>query len=121
MDAVRSAPDADGDRAAIARIEATGWGLFFLWVGLALLTDVGWGPSLLGTGLIALGVQAARWRQRLPVAWWSVGFGLCLSVAGLAQWLDLPLFKAAWPGWVLPAAFGVLGIAVLVSTWGRRR
>jgi hypothetical protein len=113
--------NSEPDRASIARIDATGWGLFFLWVGVALVASVGWGIAILGTGVISLGVQLARRVSRLPVDRWSVGFGACLSMVGLTQWLDVPLGKAPLPAWAVPAVFAALGIGVLVSTWGRRR
>jgi hypothetical protein len=105
----------------MAKIDATGWGLFFLWVGVALVASVGWGIAILGTGFISLGAQLARRLSGLPVDRWSVGFGVCLSVAGLTQWLDFHLGKAPLPAWAVPAAFSALGIAILVSTWVRRR
>jgi hypothetical protein len=113
--------NSEADRASIARIDASGWGLFFLWVGVALVASVGWGIAILGTGVISLGVQFARRVSGLPVDRWSVGFGACLSVAGLTQWLEIPLGKAPLPAWAVPAVFAALGIAILVSTWGRRR
>lgn len=105
----------------MARIDATGWGVFFLWVGVALVASVGWGIALVGTGLISLGVQVARQQLALPVDRWNVGFGTCLTIAGLVQWLEVPLGKALVPAWAVPAAFAALGVAILVSTWVRRR
>ena len=113
--------NSEADRASMARIEATGWGLFFLWVGVALVASVGWGIALLGTGVISLAVQSARRLSGLSVCRWSVGFGACLTLAGLVQWLDVPLGEAPLPAWVVPAAFAAIGIAILVSTWARRR
>jgi len=75
--------NSEADRASMARIEATGWGLFFLWVGVALVASVGWGIALLGTGVISLAVQSARRLSGLSVCRWSVGFGACLT----------------WPAW----------------------
>jgi hypothetical protein len=109
------------DRALMAKIDATGWGLFFFWIGVALVASVGWGPALLGAGIISLGSQTARRLSCLAVDRWSLGFGACLSVAGLVQWLDIPVGKALLPAWAVPAAFAALGIAILVSTWVRRR
>ncbi len=34
-----------------ARIGAIGWGAFFLWCGIALWADLGWGVGLLGVGV----------------------------------------------------------------------
>jgi hypothetical protein len=107
------------DRATVARIDATGWRVFFIWVGVALAASIGWGIALLGTGVISLGVQVARRLSGLPVDRWSVGFGACLTVAGLVQWLDVPMGKAPMPTWAVPAAFAVLGITILILTWLR--
>jgi hypothetical protein len=41
-------------------LDAVGWGLFFIWMGIAILADVGWGVGLIGTGLIILGGLGAR-------------------------------------------------------------
>jgi hypothetical protein len=113
--------NSESDQASIAKIEATGWGLFFLWVGVAIIAGVGWGIALLGTGFISLGVQFARRLSALPVDRWGAGFGVCLSVAGLTQWLDVPLGKTPLSAWAVPAVFAAIGIAILVSTWVRRR
>jgi hypothetical protein len=43
-----------------SKYDAIGWGLFFIWVGVAWITDVGWGIGLLGVAAITLGMQVAR-------------------------------------------------------------
>jgi hypothetical protein len=101
-------------------IEAAGWGAFFIWVGVAFLANVGWGVGLFGVGIIALGVQLVRSLLALKVDRRGLGFGSSLVVAGLVQWLDIPLDKVALPSWLVPAAFIVLGVAILVSGWARR-
>jgi len=70
---------------------------------------------------ISLGVQSARRLSGLSANRWSVGFGACLTLADLVQWLDVPLGKAPLPAWAVPGAFAALGIVILVSTWVRRR
>lgn len=42
------------------KVDAVGWGLFFIWMGIAILADVGWGIGLMGIGLIILGGLVAR-------------------------------------------------------------
>ncbi|MFC1694280.1 hypothetical protein ACFL1R_12320 [Candidatus Latescibacterota bacterium] len=43
------------NKAELARkLDAAGWGLFFIWIGIALLSNVGWGIGLLGMGIITL-------------------------------------------------------------------
>jgi len=41
-------------------LDAVGWGLFFIWIGIAVLTDLGWGVGFIGMGLLILGLLAAR-------------------------------------------------------------
>ena len=40
--------------------DAVGWGLFFIWIGIPILADVGWGVGLIGVGLVMLGAIEAR-------------------------------------------------------------
>jgi hypothetical protein len=42
------------------KLDAIGWGLFFIWIGIALLADVGWGIGLMGIGLLILCSVAAK-------------------------------------------------------------
>ena len=42
------------------RIDAIGWGTFFIWTGIAVLADAGWGIGMIGIGLIILGSFAVR-------------------------------------------------------------
>lgn len=42
------------------KIDAIGWGMFFIWIGIAVLADLGWGIGMIGVGLIILGGFAAR-------------------------------------------------------------
>jgi hypothetical protein len=56
-----------GRRITLEKLDRIVWGLFFLWIGLAFLANLGWGVGLLGIGIIILGGQIARK---------SIGFGL---------------------------------------------
>lgn len=42
------------------QLDAIGWGLFFIWVGIAILTGLGWGFGLIGVGVIILVKLLAR-------------------------------------------------------------
>lgn len=99
-----------------ALIESAGWGLFFVWISVALLADVGWGPALVGMGLISLGSQGVRRLSALKVDGWSVVIGTCLVVTGLAIWLPLP-----YRSWFGPAFFFVIGAVILAGPWMHRR
>ena len=47
-------------RITLERLDGIAGGLFFLWAGMALLADVGWGIGLLGVGIVIAGGQVAR-------------------------------------------------------------
>ncbi len=102
-------------------IEAAGWGVFFIWVGIAIMANVGWGVGLLGAGAIALGGQVARSLFALRVDWWGVVIGACLVVAGLTRWLDIRLDQLPLSRWLVPGIFVVAGMAMLASIWVRGR
>lgn len=89
-----------------SKFEATGWALFFIWIGIAWLAEVGLGIGLLGVSAITLGMQGLRWISDLPVEgfWILVGFGF--AVAGFWQWFDVQLPLA-------PLAFIAVGVALL--------
>jgi len=63
------------------KLDAVGWSLFFIWIGIALLADVGWGVGLLGVGIITLGGQVMRkyFALRVEVFWVMVGFFFLLA------------------------------------------
>ena len=42
------------------KLDAIGCALFFIWMGIAILANVGWGIGLIGIGLIILGGLAAK-------------------------------------------------------------
>jgi hypothetical protein len=65
------------------KLDAVGWGLFFIWMGIAFLADVGWGLGLLGVGIIILGGQAARRHYILKLQGFSVAIGLCFFFCGI--------------------------------------
>jgi hypothetical protein len=95
------------------KIGAGSWGSFFVWVGIALLTDVGFGVGLLGVGMITLGGQATRhyFNLKLEVFWLVVG--LCFVLGGLWE-----LFQPALP--LGPILLIIAGLAVIPrSFWPR--
>ena len=47
-------------RITLEKLDRIAWGLFFLWIGIAFLANLGWGMGLLGIGIIILGGQIAR-------------------------------------------------------------
>jgi hypothetical protein len=90
------------------RLDGIGWALFFIWVGIAFLADVGWGWGLLGVGVIILSETVVRWYLRLNIgAFWVVS-GLLFVVGGLWELLqiELPL---------VPVLLILGGVAMLIG------
>jgi hypothetical protein len=99
----------DDDKKRIAkRLDDIGWGLFFIWVGIAVLADLGWGVGLLGVGILALAEQGIRVRMGLNVEVFWVVVGLLLVVGGGWEISDTSLSFVG-------AALIVAGAAFLVS------
>lgn len=90
------------------RLDAGGWGLFFIWVGIALATNVGWGVALVGVGLITLGVQAARRLLGLDLDRFSVTVGGLFVAGGIWKIVDVSVE-------LFPLLCIVAGLALLVS------
>ncbi len=63
------------------KLEAAAWGLFFIWIGIAVFGHAGWGAGLIGVGIITLGAQVARkyFSLRLEGFWVAVGFLFVVS------------------------------------------
>jgi hypothetical protein len=97
------------------KIAAVGWGLFFIWVGIALVMDVGFGVGLLGVGIITLGGQAARHVFNLKLESFWVIVGLCFVLGGLRE-----LFEPRLP--LGPTLLILAGVAVILkSFWPKRQ
>lgn len=100
-------------RDTAVKLDSLGWALFFVWVGLALLLDVGWGIGLLGVGLITLGVQVARKSFALRVeAPWTL-FGLLLVVGGAWELFEIEVS-------LLPVLLIAVGVVVAVGALSGR-
>lgn len=94
-------------------VAACGWGLFFIWTGIALFTHVGWGAGLLGVGIITLGAQATRkyFGLRLDVFWVTVGF--FFVIGGVWELLNVQFG-------IIPILCVAVGFVLIVSTLVRK-
>jgi hypothetical protein len=100
-----------------SNLDTVGWGAFFVWVGIAFLADVGWGPGLFGVAIIMFAVQAGRKYFDLRVEWFALLLAAVLAVSGIARWLDLTAVTASLPAFILPLMFIAVGVAILISVW----
>ncbi len=101
---------------SIQKLDAIGWGLFFIWMGIAFLADVGWGLGLLGIGIITLWAQAARKYLGLPLDRFGLMIGLIFVVGGIGNLFNIQLRGGAIPDGLLPILFIAVGVAKIVST-----
>jgi hypothetical protein len=96
------------------KLDAIGWGLFFIWTGIAFFAHIGWGAGLLGVGIITLGVQAARKYFELKLEGFWVAVGFLFVVGGVWKLFNVQLG-------LLPILCIVAGVALFVSTLFRSR
>jgi hypothetical protein len=108
------------ERAVGAKLDAVGWGVFFIWVGAALLAGVSWAVFFLGTGAIMLGAQVARRYLAMKVDRFAFVLGIVFVVAASLRILDFEWEKAAIPAWLVPALFIAVGAAIVLSAWRRK-
>lgn len=105
----------DAEKNELARlIDRVGWALFFIWIGVALLADLGWGWSLLGVAAIILAGEGVRWLKALPVQgfWVAVG-AMCLLIA---TWELLAISRSMVPMFAI-----LFGLALLVGAFRKPR
>lgn len=99
----------------VRKLDAVGWSLFFIWVGVAWIADLGFGVGLLGVAVIILGMQALRrvLGIGLEIFWIVVGIGF--GIGGLWKYFDVQTPLA-------PIILIVAGIALLISVtlFGRK-
>ncbi len=96
------------------KLDAAGWGLFFIWVGVALLMDLSWGVGLLGAAVITLLGQAARKYFGLALQGFWIVVGLLFLAGGVWE-----LYKVEVD--LVPILLIVAGAALLISIFGRHR
>lgn len=100
---------------AVQKLNAIGWGLFFIWIGIALLANLSWGVGLLGVGILILGGQMARRYMTLRFEAFWVLVGALFVVGGVWEMLSVRVG-------LIPILCIGAGVALLVSALiGNRR
>ena len=90
------------------KLEAAAWGLFFIWMGIAVFGHVGWGAGLIGAGIITLGAQAARKYFALKLEGFWIAVGFLFVVGGVWKLFNVDLR-------FMPILCIVVGVALVVS------
>jgi hypothetical protein len=95
-------------RVTAHKLDAIGWGLFFIWVGIAFLANLGWGVGLLGVGMLVLGGQLARKYLGLTFeSFWAV-VGALFVIGGIWELLSVRVS-------LIPILCIVAGVALVLS------
>jgi len=90
------------------RLDAAGWGLFFIWVGVSLLLDLGWGVGLIGVAAITLLEQSARKYYGLKIEKFWVAVGVLFLLGGIWELFQVQVG-------LVPILLIVAGGALLLS------
>jgi hypothetical protein len=104
-------------RVNVARkLDAAGWGLFSIWIGIAMFAHAGRGTFLLGMGIIILAAQAVRKYAWLKIDAFWVAAGSLIAVSGVWELLNVKLE-------LLPFVCIAAGVAFLIYmvVGGRRK
>jgi hypothetical protein len=95
-------------RITVHQLDAIWWGLFFVWAGIALLANLGWGIGILGVGILILGGQAARKYLSLTLETFWALVGALFVLGGVWELLNISVS-------LLPVVCIVVGVLLLVS------
>lgn len=90
------------------KLSAAGWGLFFIWIGIALLLKLNTSIILLGIGVITLLVQLTRKYLNLRLEIFYIVIGLLFMIGGF--WEN---YKPDFP--LIPVFLIVVGTGLLLS------
>jgi len=110
------------------RLDAVGWGLFFIWGALVLLADItnfsakfhwwkSWGIFFIGVGVIILIGTIIRWLVARYRSKWmtSLILGLVMLAVGFGA--------SGWNiwNWVWVVILAFIGISIFIRAFARRR
>lgn len=93
----------------VRSVDAIGWALFFMWVGIALLASFSWTVSLVGTAAIILVVQGTLLLRGERLDVFMAAIGVVLLIGAFAD-----VYGSPWS--LFPTLLIVIGIAMLVDT-----
>jgi hypothetical protein len=88
------------------KIGSVAWAVFFIWVGIAILTNLPWGWFLLGVAILVLATQFARWLMGMKIEGFWIACGAVFLAGSLWTLLNLP-----WP--LAPILLILLGVVLL--------
>ena len=91
-----------------SKLDAVGWSLFFIWVGVAWIANLGFGIGLIGVAMITLGMQLVRKLAGLPLEIFWIVVGIGFGIGGLWNYFEIQTPLA-------PIVLIIAGLVLLVS------
>ena len=110
----------DNTRALNRRYEVAAWGVFFIWLGITSLFRFADGAGTFGIGQILLGLNAARYLNKIPTSNFTIGLGLIAVVLGGFD-LMRAIFRLPFELPLFPILLIVLGVVLLWRELARRK
>lgn len=107
-------------RTLARRLDGAGWGLFFAWIGIALLAHTGWSVWLLGMGIIMLGGQLVRRYFDIHMDRFALIVGVLFVLGGVWEMLEVRLGSPVVPGGLMPILSIVAGVILFFSALFRK-
>lgn len=109
MAITRQTPVVEGREYSHRQLSAISWGVLFVWVGVAVLLNVGWGYGLLGVGVIILASQVAHvLLGEFRIDWFSTIVGLLFALGGIWSLFGIQVG-------LVPVLCIVAGVALMLS------
>jgi len=97
-----------------SKISSASWGLFFIWIGVVWLADLGLGVGLLGVSVLLLGTQYVRRLLGFELEAFGIVAGLCVGIGGLWKLFGLKTD-------LVPVLLIVVGALMIVTLLLRRQ
>ena len=98
----------EGGHTNAHKLDVFAWSFFFIWVGIALLSNLGGGIGLLGVGIIILGKQVTRKYMALGLETFGVVCGVLFVLGGVWELLSVRIS-------LVPVVCIAGGVALLLS------
>ena len=98
----------EGGHTSAHKLDVFAWSFFFIWIGIALLSNLGWGIGLLGVGIIILGKQATRKYMAFGFEIFEVICGVLFVLGGVWELLSVRVS-------LVPVVCIAAGVALLLS------
>ena len=95
------------------KINAISGGLLLIWIGFALLLDIGWGAGLIVVGILIIGEQVVR-------RYFSVQYENFWVVVGVISILSGVLILFGVEVSLIPILLIAFGIALLLSIFSKK-